>query len=202
MTIYPVVMPVSRHVQQLSGREKVAALSQCARQALRLSARRLGIAMPELRKNNDDAPLAFDGYYWSVSHKPRYVAAVIGRDRIGIDIEEMEPRRQDIFRYVASEEEWQILGGKSRDSLYRCWTAKEAVVKSAGVGLAGLKSCRVLDVRNNVLSLSHDGQTYDIVQLCHDGHIVSVVSNGNVVEWVILQEAAGSQSGQQFTRDA
>jgi len=57
---------------------------------------------------------------------------------MGIDVEEIEPRRENIFGYVASDEEWRLFGGKSWDSLYRCWTAKEAVVKSTGTGLAGL----------------------------------------------------------------
>jgi phosphopantetheinyl transferase len=136
MTLYPVVMPVSGDVQRLSGRNKIAALSDCARQALRLSADRSGVILGELHKDSDDIPLPFGVYHWSVSHKPKYVAAVVGQGRMGIDIEEIEPRKEDIFGYVASEEEWEMFGGKSWDSLYRCWTAKEAVVKSAGVGLA------------------------------------------------------------------
>ena len=185
MTLYPVVMPVSSDVQRLSGREKVAALSECARQALRLSADRAGIALGELQKDSDDVPLPFGEYHWSVSHKPRYVAAVVGPGRMGIDIEEIEPRKREIFGYVASEEEWELLGGKSWDSLYRCWTAKEAVVKSTGIGLAGLKSCRVDGVQDNGVSMSFERRLYEIAQLRHDGHIIAVVRNDSQPEWTI-----------------
>ena len=200
MTLYPVVMPVGGDVQRLSGREKVAALSNCARQALRLSAERIGVALGELRKDGDDVPLPFGGYHWSVSHKPQYVAAVIGQGRMGIDIEEIGPRKEDIFGYVASAEEWMLFGGESWDSLYRCWTAKEAVVKSTGAGLAGLKSCRVADVLDDAnISLSFEGRLYKVAQMRLDGHIVSILKNDNLVEWVVMDGPTASKCESSLT---
>jgi 4'-phosphopantetheinyl transferase len=200
MTLYPVVMPVGGDVQRLSGREKVAALSNCARQALRLSAERIGVTLGELRKDGDDVPLPFGGYHWSVSHKPKYVAAVIGHGRTGIDIEEIGPRKENIFGYVASAEEWRLFGGESWDSLYRCWTAKEAVVKSTGTGLAGLKSCRVADVLDDAnISLSFEGRLYQVAQMRLDGHIVSILKNDNLVEWVVLGGSIASQCESSLT---
>jgi 4'-phosphopantetheinyl transferase len=201
MTLYPVVMPVSGDVQRLSGRHKVAALSDCARQALQLSAERSGIVLGELQKDGDDIPLPFGGYHWSVSHKPKYVAAVIGRGRMGIDVEEIEPRKEAIFGHVAGDEEWRLFGGKSWDSLYRCWTAKEAVVKSTGTGLAGLKSCRVDDVLDATsISLSFEGRSYRVAQTRVDGHIFSVLKGESLVEWVILDRPATRISGPPLTR--
>ena len=187
MTLYPVVMPVSGEVLRLSGRDKVAALSACSREALRLSADRTGVVLGELQKDSEDVPLPFGQYHWSLSHKPKFVAAVVGRGRMGIDVEEIEPRKKAIFGYVANDEEWQLLEGKSWDSLYRCWTAKEAVLKSTGTGLGGLKSCRVLDFRDGAdITLSFEGRLYLVAQLHHDGHIVSVLKDDNPIEWVVL----------------
>jgi 4'-phosphopantetheinyl transferase len=201
MTLYPVVMPVSGYVQRLSGRNKVAALSECARQALRLSAERAGVVLGELQKDGDDIPLPFGGYHWSVSHKPKYVAAVIGRGRMGIDVEEIEPRKEAIFGHVAGDEEWRLFGGKSWDSLYRCWTAKEAVVKSTGTGLAGLKSCRVDAVLDAAtISLSFEGRPYRVAQMRVDGHIVSVLMGDSLVEWVVLDGQATRISEPPLTR--
>jgi len=200
MTLYPVIMPVGGDVQRLSGREKVAALSNCARQALRLSAERIGIALGELRKDDDDVPLPFGGYHWSVSHKPKYVAAVIGQGSIGIDIEEIGPRKENIFGYVASADEWRLFGGESWDSLCRCWTAKEAVLKSTGTGLAGLKSCRVADVQDNAnISLSFEGRLYQVAQMRLDGHIVSILKNDNLVEWVVVDGPTASKCESSLT---
>jgi len=64
--------------------------------------------------------LPFGQHYWSLSHKPKFVAAVIGRGRMGIDVEEIEPRKEEIFGYVASDAEWGLLGGKSWDSQGSC----------------------------------------------------------------------------------
>jgi len=200
MTLYPVIMPVGGDVQRLSGREKVAALSNCARQALRLSAERIGVALGELRKDGDDVPLPFGGYHWSVSHKPQYVAAVIGQGRMGIDIEEIGPRKENIFGYVASAEEWRLFGGESWDNLYRCWTAKEAVVKSTGAGLAGLKSCRVADVQDDAnISLSFEGRLYKVAQMRLDGHIVSILKNDNLMEWVVMDGPTASKCESSLT---
>jgi 4'-phosphopantetheinyl transferase len=194
MTLYPVIMPVGGDAQRLSGREKVTALSGCARQALRLSADRAGIVLGELRKDDDDVPLPCGGYHWSISHKPKYVAAVIGQGRMGIDIEEIGPRKENIFDYVASDEEWMLFGGKSWDSLYRCWTAKETVLKSTGTGLAGLKSCRVADVQDaSNVSLSFEGRLCMVAQMRLDGHIIAVLKNDNLVEWVVLEGPAASR---------
>ena len=186
MALYPVVIPVSGAVQRLSGHRKVAALSECAREALRLSAEKAGVVLGELRKDGDDVPLPFGEYHWSVSHKPRYVAAVIGPGRMGIDIEEIASRKENIFGYVASDEEWSLFGGKSWDSLYRCWTAKEAVVKSTGTGLAGLKSCRVVDVPDTTnITVLFEGRLHQVEQLLHDGHVIAVLKDDNPVEWAV-----------------
>lgn len=190
MTLFPVILPVDTDVQRLSGREKVTGLSGCARRALRLSADMTGVILGEPCKDDDDIPLPFCGYHWSVSHKPKYAAAVIGKGRMGIDIEEIVPREEAIFGYAASNEEWNLLGGKSWDSFFRCWTAKEAVLKSTGTGLAGLKACRVADVPDSVsITLSYEGNLYTVAQLCHDGHIVSVVKNDNQVEWIVFNSS-------------
>ena len=188
MVLSPVVMPVSAAVRRLSGREKVAALSEFARAALRVSADRAGIDLGEPAQDDEGIPLPAGGYAWSVSHKTRYVAAVISRAVAGIDIEEIRPRRADIFPYVAAEAEWALFGGRSWDALYRCWTAKEAVVKSAGIGLAGLKSCRVLDVPDAAaVTLSFQGRRYNVIQIRHDGHMAAVVRAGpHRVRWVVL----------------
>ena len=184
MTLFPVVLPVPGDRQTLKGRQKVVLLSKQARQALRLSADRSGVVLRELSKDEDDVPRPSGSYHWSVSHKTKYVAAVVSTERIGIDIEEIKPRSQSIFGYVAGEEEWELCGGKSWDALYRCWTAKEAVVKSAGTGLAGMRSCQVVSVpdKTNILIFYQD-RLHTVEQLRYDGHIVAVLKDDNDVEW-------------------
>jgi hypothetical protein len=69
------------------------------------------------------------------------------------------------------------------------------VVKSTGAGLAGLKSCRVADVQDDAnISLLYEGRLYQVAQLRLDGHIVSVLKNDNLVEWVVLDVPTASKS--------
>lgn len=184
MKLFPIVLQVASELQCLKGRQKVSLLSNCARRALRLSADRTGVPLHELLKDQDDVPLPSGNYYWSVSHKSRYVAAVISTDRIGIDIEEMKPRSQSIFSYVAGEEEWELCGDKSWAALYRYWTAKEAVVKAAGTGLAGMRSCQVVSVPDKThILIFYQDRLHTVEQLRYDGHIVAVLKDDNEVEW-------------------
>jgi len=189
MRLFPVVLPVPEDRQAIKGRQKVAFLSEHARRALRLSADRAGMVMQELLKDLDDVPLTSGDYYWSVSHKTKYVAAVISTDRIGIDIEEIKPRSQSIFSYVAGDEEWELCGGKSWDALYRCWTAKEAVVKAAGTGLAGMRSCQLVSVPDKThILIFYQDRLHTVEQLRYDDHVVAVLKDDNDVEWTIPGE--------------
>lgn len=206
MRLFPVVLPVTNDLLSPRGREKVALLSSCARQALRLSATKAGVSLEDMSKDGDDVPIPSGGCYWSVSHKPKYVAAVISGDPTGIDIEEIKPRSPSIFGYVASDEEWELCGGRSWDTLYRYWTAKEAVVKAAGTGLSGMRSCQVVSVPDGThILLYYHNRLRTVEQLRYDSHIVAVLRDDNKVKWTIpgehssptLTDGPGSQ-GQQY----
>jgi 4'-phosphopantetheinyl transferase len=170
----------------LSGPEKVARLSQIAREAVKLSARKSGVSLGELRQAENGVPCPTDGVYWSLSHKSNYVAAVVSKGRVGIDIEEMKPRTESLFSHVVTDEEWE-LQERSWDTFFRYWTAKEAVLKAIGIGVRGLKTCLVISVPDkNHLVLDYKGQLFLIEHLWYDNHIVSVVKDDNQIEWVIL----------------
>jgi len=173
----------------LSGKEKVARLGHIARQALKLSAQQSQAELGELVKDEQGVPCPVAGIYWSLSHKPRYVAAVVSRDKIGIDIEEMKPRAESLFARVASDDEWQVLD-RSWNTLYRYWTAKEAILKVIGIGIGGLRTCRIISVRDDHhVTLDYQGQSFLVEQLLHDGHIVSVLKDGHRIEWVIVSKS-------------
>ena len=192
MTLFPVIMRVPEDVSHISGTEKVALLSRIARQALKLSADRSGVVLGELCQAENGIPLPFGNHYWSLSHKPEYVAAVISDHRIGIDIEEIKPRTESLFSYVASAEEWQLGQNRSWETFFRYWTAKEAVLKAGGIGVSGLKACQVVSIpdRNNIV-LKYQEHSFQVEQLHYDSHIVSVVKDDTNVEWVISETGEG-----------
>jgi 4'-phosphopantetheinyl transferase len=188
MTLFPVVMPVIEAEHKLSGKEKVDHLSQIAREALKVSAEKSRVRLGELLKDERGAPFPFAGIYWSLSHKPKYVAAVISKDKVGIDIEEIKPRPESLFARVASDKEWE-LQERSWDTLFRYWTAKEAILKVIGIGIGGLKICRIISVPDeNHITLDYKGQFFLVEHLRYKNHIVSVLKGDNQIEWVVLDE--------------
>jgi len=185
VTLFPVILPVIEDLDKLPGKDKVALLSRVARQALKLSAERSGVILGELSKDEDDAPLPSGNHYWSVSHKPKYVAAVISNGRIGIDIEEIKPRTESLFSYLASSEEWELSKEKSWETFFRYWTAKEAVLKADGIGLGGLKTCRIISVLDEAhIILDYQDRLYRVEQLRYNNHIISVLKDDREVEWI------------------
>jgi len=196
MTLFAVVMPIEEAAHSLPGKERVERLSRLARQALRVSAEKSGAVLGELRKDADDVPCQCQGWYWSVSHKPKCVAGVVGAERVGIDLEEVKPRDEGLFRLVASDEEWDMVG-KSWANFFRYWTAKEAVLKAAGIGIGGLKACTVAEVPDDRdLLLRYGGRMYAVEQMYYNSHIISVLKNGNRVDWVVAESAGDSASAE------
>ena len=188
MILFPVVMPVIEVEHERRGKEKVDYLSRIAREALKASAEKSGVTLERLLKDESGAPCPVNGNYWSISHKPEYVAAVVSKDKVGIDIEEMKPRDELLFARVASDKEWE-LREKSWDTLFRYWTAKEAILKAIGIGISGLKICRVISIPDeNHIALDYDGQFFLVEQLRYKNHIVSVLKDDNRIDWVIRED--------------
>ncbi|MBW2004720.1 MAG: 4'-phosphopantetheinyl transferase superfamily protein [Deltaproteobacteria bacterium] len=189
MTLFPVVMPVIEAGHKRQGQQKVAHLSRIAREALKLSAEKSQVKLGELLKDEKGVPRPVAGIYWSLSHKPEYVAAVVSKNRVGIDIEEIKARDELLFAHVASDEEWE-LKERSWDTFFRYWTAKEAILKVIGIGISGLKTCRIISVPDeNHIALDYKGQFFLVEQLRYKNQIVSVLKNGDQIEWVVLSKS-------------
>ena len=189
VTLFPVILPVIEDISKLPGKEKVALLSRVSRGALKLSAEKSGVIVGELYKDENDVPIPFSNYYWSVSHKPKYVAAVISNNKIGIDIEEIQLRSESLFSYVATGEEWELSQEKSWDTLFRYWTAKEATLKAIGIGISGLKTCRIISVPDEGhIILDYQNRLFKVEQLRYKNHIVSVLKDNNQIEWIIPED--------------
>jgi len=109
--IFPVVLPVPLKDRKLRGRERVQTLSRLARKALKVSALKCRLRLGELTKDDQGVPLPFDGHYWSLTHKPKYVGAVVSLQKTGIDIEEVRAISNPIYQRVAGDQEWRLGGG-------------------------------------------------------------------------------------------
>ncbi len=81
------------------------------------------------------------GVEFNVAHSGDFAIVAIARGReIGVDIERIQPEievESVAERYFFHEERTWLLSQPSRlESFYRLWTAKESVIKAAGLGLS------------------------------------------------------------------
>jgi len=182
----------------LRGRDKVIRLSSLARQAVQLSANQSGIKLGELLKSPEGAPLPVGGYFWSLAHKTEYVAGVVADFPIGMDIEKIRPCAPGLYRITADETEWK-LGEPAGDLLFfRYWTAKEAVLKSAGIGLRALSQCRVIEiVDDHHLMLSYKHHKLDVEHFYFNGHIAAILAHPDI-EWMVQDPMLMANTTPQF----
>ena len=184
--IYPVILKVPDEKQALFGRDSVCFLSQYAREAVISSAQRSGSDFSVFEKDSDGVPTPSNGVFWSLSHKPEYVTGVTSNTLIGIDIEQIRPVQLALFNRILDSKERQLAGTASDEMFYRCWTAKEAVLKILGLGLKGLSLCklnRIIDKKTLVVSCR---QKQWVIEHCYyDNHVASVVKTGKIIQWIL-----------------
>ncbi len=194
--IYPVIMAVSPEAKTLQGRTMVQHLSGLARLAVSLSAGKSGIDVSRFRKNDDGMPLPEKGTYWSASHKRDYVAGIAAVQAVGIDVEKIKDVRAGMYAKAAHPEEWRLFGKKDPDSFFRCWTAKEAVLKIGGAGLKDMLMCRVKSILTDAsLTVGYRGRLWTVVQYRFDDHLAAVACCETAVEWIrIGPETGGAEA--------
>ena len=87
--------------------------------------------------------LAAKGWDFNLSHAGDYVALVIGRGEVGVDLEKMRPVREVeavVERYFHPDEgaAWRAMPPhEQEEAFFLFWSAREAAMKCAGTGLAG-----------------------------------------------------------------
>lgn len=137
-------LPKSQSKSGLFGRELVARLAKLSNQE-----------QDHFLKNSHKSFYFKDkNFFWSISHKDRWVAAAISKKPVGIDIEINRGKNKELFG-VFTEAEWQILGRKTWANFYRGWTAKEAAIKAGSLRLADVRKILIFKRRGRNLLLSH-----------------------------------------------
>lgn len=185
-TLPVVVLPYAECDRPLAGRARVEEQSRRAREALSRAATIAGARLAELQKDGEEAPLPSNGWHWSLSHGRHFAAAALARAPLGIDLEEIRPRSQALVPRVTSRAELELLGGFDWCAFFRVWTAKEAVLKKAGVGILELSRCRLLAVPDaRTLVLSHRGREHVVHQEFRADHVVSIAHDAPeaALEW-------------------
>jgi len=183
-TIFPVILPVSEADQRLNGRDKVKALSHLARSALMKSCEKSGLHLDSFPKNQKGVPLPVGGVHWSLTHKSDMVGGVAAALPVGMDLETIRPVSDALLAKVANEEEWKLVDGHRWNNFFRFWTAKEAVLKAVGKGMAGLSHCRVVAVVDNThMMLTYDEIRWPVAHYWFDNHVAALTARHFSVCW-------------------
>ena len=158
----------------LTGREKV--LDQRAAAARALAA--LGLVDPP--SIPDGAPLPANGTYWSASHTQGAAGAATAPFPVGLDLERARTLRSELAQRFLSPSEPPI-------APLVAWTAKEAVLKKLGLGMAGLSRCTIVARESDDrLRLDFDGAPHDVYLRMH-GELHAALSHdggpGTAIEW-------------------
>jgi 4'-phosphopantetheinyl transferase len=153
-----------------------------------MSAQKSEVKIGSLCKDADGVPLPSDGIYWSLTHKPKYVGAVVGLTRVGIDLENIRSRSRALLKRTADEAEWALGDRHSWKLFYRYWTSKEAVVKAVGSSiLKDLSECRVVEIIDqNNLVINYRDRRWHIQHFYFNNHIASIVKDSFTINWTLL----------------
>lgn len=197
--INAVVMTLEPDPFARPGPEQVKRLSASARIALDISAELSGIDRFQPLKDSDGVPRPVDGVFWSVSHTTECVAAVVAPCPVGIDVERIQPVSDDLWDAAASEEEWRLGSAGDPDCFFCYWTAKEAVLKATGVGLAGLRRCIVTEViADDRIRIRFQGDDWTVHHRLivddrpRSSYIAAVTGGVSEIVWHIRSEAHGA----------
>lgn len=188
--LYPVLLAVSEAAQRLPPRERVRHLSAHAREAVRRSALRTGVLLGELVKDPRGAPRPANGFHWSLAHKPDWVAGVVAPHPVGIDLEGVAEHAPELFAKIARPEEWRLAAAEDPPLAFaRFWTAKEAVLKATGRGIAGLADCRIVGVEGpGRIALEHAGRRWRVEQILLRQTVAAVTVEDTSPVWAIEGE--------------
>lgn len=172
------------------GREVVEEQRRHARRALFHAARLAGADIAVLAQDDRGAPLPSNGWYWSLSHCASMVAGCVHRAPVGVDVEDRRDVRAEVIERVLNPSELALFERRGEAGFLRAWTAKEALLKEIGLGIAGLARCVIVEVLgDDGLILDFDGQRRRVWQNVKRDCVVAISSaDGAAVDGAELRD--------------
>ncbi len=149
-------------------------------------------------RNADSVPLPNQGFCWSIAHKHDVAAVAISTGAVGVDVERIVPRGDDLLDAIASNDEWQLVGQRTWSAAYRIWTAKEAVLKAVGVGMAGMDKCKVVECPDDMTTrVSYCGESWLVRHRYVDDVVVAIAGRDDAIEWHLADDRDWKQDRRQ-----
>lgn len=187
MILRPVLLGTA-DFSQTPGIDRGWIQSRLAQDALTRCASLCGAPNSGWEKDASGAPKPNAGFFWSVSHTRGMVGAVVSKEPIGIDIEIIRPRREGLFKHVATPAEWRMIDGAGWDAFYTLWTAKEAVVKACGRGVGWVSECVLEKAAAAQLNLTFEGRRWSVTIYRVGDHVAAVTARAHEIQWIVIPD--------------
>jgi 4'-phosphopantetheinyl transferase len=187
LILYPVILEVPETILSLKGREKIQQLSRFSRQSVKASALKSKSSADQFETDAQGVPMPINGRFWSVSHKSEFVAGVISKEPVGIDIEKVKPVSDSLFNRIVDEEELKCFTDEDRQVMFfRTFTAKEAVLKKTSIGIKGLSNVKVKSVLDETnLLIEFNNQKYFIENFYFESYLASITKEKSDILWTL-----------------
>jgi phosphopantetheinyl transferase len=141
--------------------------------------------LPEFPRNSAGAPVPYSGnWHWSTTNTHGLAAGVIAPGPVALDAEWLARPRLDAARSYLDEAELELLPDGDAPRELVLWTAKEVVLKLAGVGLAGLPHCRLVAApAPDSLVVEHDGRRHVVHSRIAGEHVLAFACAAESPAW-------------------
>jgi len=178
---------VPETIKVLKSKDKVVAMSQFARKSAKASSLKSKLYPDIFEKDASGVPLASKGICWSVSHKLDFVAGVVSKENIGIDLEKIKDVSEALYNRIVDPDERLHFGGQDKVIVFfRVFTAKEAVLKKITIGMLGLSKAKIETViDNNNLIVQYLDKKYLVENFYFDGYLASITKDHFDIQWTI-----------------
>jgi 4'-phosphopantetheinyl transferase len=189
--LYPVINRVPERIKKLERGAKVAALSQFARQSAKESSLKAALDIKVFKKDNSGIPKPSNNIYWSVTHKLDFVAGVVSKKKVGIDIECIRSKKNvsdALFKRVVDPDEQLVFTNYDNNTtFFRAFTAKEAVLKQTTDGIKGLSKTKIINIiDDNELIVYYQNKNYIVENFYFDNYLAAVTKDQFTIKWTLM----------------
>ncbi|MCK6448640.1 MAG: 4'-phosphopantetheinyl transferase superfamily protein [Planctomycetes bacterium] len=173
------------------GPARVAEQSAAARRALARAAEHAGLDAYTLSKTARGAPrLDVAGWHVSLAHTRSLALAALAERPVGIDVEDLREGRLAKLQRYFEPDELARLGSLAPRELAALWSAKESVLKLAGVGIEELRLVVLTGRDGATFRLLHRTAPRTVVHREFDSHLVALCVDAAEYELGWLAEPA------------